>query len=138
MSMLICPVCDIVALLSSDNCLKIFPYDDNRTPRCNKCNFIARRYCNICEEKFAYNKPVNDYRKHLQNCINKQLEKEEEIEKERTIKITKEDLKKESEENEIVDRVQKIKLDPLRRKDNKKDLDPFYQEPIKFDLPVKK
>lgn len=109
--MLICPSCEVVALLSSTNCLAVFPYNDNNTPKCQKCGLIARRFCNICQQTFKYNGAISIYREHIQNCIKIQLEEEEILEKERELLLDQEEKEKQEDEEKIVDQLQRIKLD---------------------------
>ncbi len=134
--MLCCPTCDLVALLSSPQCFKLFPYDDNRTPRCKSCNHIARRYCNICDQKFAYNKPIADYHQHLKKCLKDQQEQEVEEEKQRLHSTNAEILKKEAKEEELLDQLSALTI--RSDEDAKKDLDPFHRKSFRLNkIPAK-
>mmetsp|Transcript_30457 Transcript_30457/g.76468 ORF Transcript_30457/g.76468 Transcript_30457/m.76468 type:complete len:261 (-) Transcript_30457:26-808(-) len=63
-----CQKCDIICLLSAAHRAKLFPYDHNRTPRCEKCGKVPKRFCSDCEATFLYSKPVSHYDNHRLYC----------------------------------------------------------------------
>ena len=100
-----CTDCDITCFMGNSNQKELFPYDNNRTPRCAKCKAIVKRFCD-CGQTFPYNGKVKKYREHLFACQEKRAEEEARLEREREAQLKKEEeqarleaqLKKEEEQ----------------------------------------